>query len=172
MESLITLPLFHLSDPMIIGLCWASWATWSFLVGYLCHCLPLRFLEKDTCLTRPRVWGEERGWYECYLGIKRWKDRLPEAGDFFPGGFRKSTIDGGNSAVLSRFLAETRRAEYVHLGIWAFWIITMLWTPGWGITINLGVGTMLSLPCIWVQRYNRLRLQDVLRRQELRLSDD
>ncbi|WP_071932310.1 hypothetical protein [Picosynechococcus sp. PCC 7003] len=165
MESLIALPIFRPSASIIIGLCVGGWTTWSFVVGYLCHRLPLHFLENDTCLTLPYFFGETRSCYEHHLGIKRWKDRLPEAGNFFPGGFRKDAIDGKNSAVLSRFLAETRRAEYVHLGIWAFWIVTMLWTPGWGIVINFSFGTILNLPCIWVQRYNRLRLQDILRQQ-------
>jgi glycosyl-4,4'-diaponeurosporenoate acyltransferase len=63
---------------------------------------------------------------------------------------------------MSRFLAETRRAEYVHTGIWLFWLVTMLWTPGWGVLVNLAVGTAFNLPCLWVQRYNRLRLQHLL----------
>lgn len=166
MERIIALPLFHLPDAVVIGLCVVGWATWSFLIGYLGHRLPLSFLEKDTCLTRPRIWGEEQDWYERFLCIKSWKDQLPEAGDFFPGGFRKSAIGGKGSATMSRFVAETRRAEYVHITIWPFWMATMLWTPGWGIIINLVVGTVLNLPCLWVQRYNRLRLQHILWKRE------
>jgi glycosyl-4,4'-diaponeurosporenoate acyltransferase len=171
MERLVTLPLVHLPAAGVMGLCVVGWATWSFVVGYLGHRLPLSFLEKDTCLTGPRLWGEERGWYEHHLRIRRWKDRLPEAGDFFPGGFRKSTIGGKDSATMARFLAETRRAEYVHIAIWPFWMATVLWTPGWGVVINLAVGTALNLPCLWVQRYNRLRIQHVLRRREQRDSN-
>ncbi|CAO5065741.1 IS4/Tn5 family transposase DNA-binding protein [Microcystis aeruginosa] len=59
-------------------------------------------------------------------------------------------------------LSETRRAEYVHIAIWLFWLVTMLWTPGWGVLVNLAVGTAFNLPCLWVQRYNRLRLQHLL----------
>jgi glycosyl-4,4'-diaponeurosporenoate acyltransferase len=132
------------------------------LIGFVGHRLPLKFLETDTCLTRPRIWGEDRQWYNRVLRIKRWKDRLPEAGDFFPGGFRKTSVGGGDCAVMSRFLAETRRAEYVHIAIWLFWLVTMLWTPDWGVLVNLAVGTAFNLPCLWVQRYNRLRLQHLL----------
>ncbi len=170
MERVTTLPLFHLSDPGVMGLCVVGWVTWSFVVGYLGHRLPLSWLETDTCLTQPRVWGEERDWYEHHLHIRRWKDRLPEAGDFFPGGFRKSAIGGKDSASMARFMAETRRAEYVHIAIWPFWIVTMLWTPGWGVIINLGVATILNLPCLWAQRYNRLRLQHILWQREQRHS--
>jgi glycosyl-4,4'-diaponeurosporenoate acyltransferase len=156
------LPILQLPDEVIVGLCVGGWTAWSFLVGYVGHRLPLKFLETDTCLTQPRPWGEERHWYDRVLRIKRWKDRLPEAGDFFPGGVRKSSVGGRDCVVLSRFAAETRRAEYVHIVIWLFWLVTMLWTPGWGVLVNLVVGTAFNLPCLWVQRYNRLRLQHLL----------
>ncbi|MGA7955306.1 MAG: hypothetical protein WCA07_17480, partial [Gloeobacterales cyanobacterium] len=106
--------------------------------------------------------GEDRHWYNRVLQIRRWKDWLPEAGDFFQGGFRKSSVSGGDTAVVSRFLAETRRAEYVHIAIWLYWLVTMLWTPGWSLLLNLAVGTAFNLPCLWMQRYNRLRLQHLL----------
>jgi glycosyl-4,4'-diaponeurosporenoate acyltransferase len=156
------LPMLQLQDWVIVGLCVFSWTAWSLLIGFLGHRIPLQLLETDTCLTRPRIWGEDRHSYNRVLRIKRWKDRLPEAGDFFQGGFRKSSIGGGDCAVMSRFLAETRRAEYVHIVIWLFWLVTMLWTPGWGVLVNLAVGTAFNLPCLWVQRYNRLRLQHLL----------
>lgn len=155
-------PVLQLPDGAIVGLCAIGWTIWSLLIGFVGHRLPLKLLEADTCLTRPRIWGEDRSWYERVLQIKRWKDRLPEAGGFFPGGFCKSSLGGGNVKVMSRFLAETRRAEYVHIAIWLFWLATMLWTPGGGVLVNLAVGTAFNLPCLWVQRYNRLRLQHLL----------
>jgi glycosyl-4,4'-diaponeurosporenoate acyltransferase len=162
MEKSIILPILQLPDGLIVGLCVIGWIGWSLLIGFIGHRLPLAFLEKDTWLTQPRPWGEDKQGYDRILRIKCWKDRLPEAGDFFPDGFRKSSVSGGDYAVMSRFLAETRRAEYVHLAIWLFWFVTILWTPSWGIGVNFVVGTMLNLPCLWVQRYNRLRLQHLL----------
>ncbi len=156
------MPMLQLPDRSILGLCIVGWVAWSLLIGFIGHHLPLKWLETDTWLIQPRPWGEDRHDYEQRLWIKHWKDRLPEAGDFFSGGFRKSTVGNGNREVLSRFLAETRRAEYVHIMIWLFYLVTLFWTPGWGIIINLAVGTAFNLPCIWVQRYNRIRLQHVL----------
>jgi glycosyl-4,4'-diaponeurosporenoate acyltransferase len=156
------LPVVQLSDGEIIGLSVIGWIIWSLLIGFIGHRLPLKLLEADSCLTQPRIWGEDKQWYIRVLKIKRWKDRLPESGDFFQGGFRKSSIGGGDCTVVSRFLAETRRAEYVHIAIWLFWLVTLLWTPRWGVLINLVVGTAFNLPCVWVQRYNRLRLQRLL----------
>jgi len=161
-------PMFDLPDGSIAGLCAGGWAAWSFLIGFTGYRLPLKLLETDTCLTRPRPWGEDRHGYDRILRIKCWKDRLPEAGAFFQGGFCKSSVSGGDEAVMSRFLAETRRAEYVHIVVWLFWLVTLLWTPGWGVLVNLAVGTVLNLPCLWVQRYNRLRLKHLLLLKEQR----
>lgn len=156
------LPLLDLPDGVIVLLCVVGWAAWSVLIGFVGHRLPLKLLETNTWLTQPRPWGEDSHWYKRLLRIKKWKDRLPEAGDFFKGGFRKSSVGGGDYTVMSRFLAETRRAEYVHTVIWLFWLVTMLWTPSWGVLVNLAVGTALNLPCLWVQRYNRLRIEHLL----------
>jgi glycosyl-4,4'-diaponeurosporenoate acyltransferase len=156
--------MLQLSDEAIVSFCVIGWISWSFVIGFIGHRLPLKFLETDTWLTRLRPWGEDRHGYEQVLSIKHWKDQLPEAGDFFPEGFRKSSVGAGDPTVMSRFLAETRRAEYVHIAIWLFWLVTMLWTPAWGVLINLMVGTAFNLPCLWVQRYNRIRLRRVLER--------
>jgi glycosyl-4,4'-diaponeurosporenoate acyltransferase len=160
--------MLQLPEGIVVGLCAIGWAAWSVLMGFIVHRLPLKFLETDTWLTQPRPWREDRHWYKRVLRIDRWKDRLPEAGNFFPGGFSKRSIGGGDCAVMSRFVAETRRAEYVHILIWLFWLVTILWTPGWGVLLNLAVGTAFNLPCLWVQRYTRLRLQHLLelKRQE------
>ena len=34
--------------------------------------------------------------------------------------------------------------------------------PPAGVLINLAFATAFNLPCLWVQRYNRLRLQRLL----------
>ena len=154
--------MLQLSDGAIVGFCVMGWTAWSFVMGFVGHRLPLKFLETDTWLTRPRPWGEDRHGYEQVLRIKRWKNQLPEAGGVFPGGFRKSSVGAGDRAVMLRFLAETRRAEYVHIAIWLFWLVALFWMSVWGVLVNLAVGTGFNLPCVWVQRYNRIRLQHVL----------
>jgi glycosyl-4,4'-diaponeurosporenoate acyltransferase len=67
-------------------------------------------------------------------------------------------------ARLERLRLETRRAELVHRALWPFWIITALWLPPAGVVINLIFATVFNVPCLLVQRYNRLRLERLLRR--------
>jgi glycosyl-4,4'-diaponeurosporenoate acyltransferase len=154
--------IFPLSDGIIFLLCVGGWLIWSVLMGFIAHRLPLKFLEKDTFFTKQLPWAEKKQWYEKVLKIKKWKDILPEGGDFFPGGFRKNSLGGRNYLMMHRFVMETRRAEYVHLIIWLFWLITIIWTPPWAVVINFIFATGFNLPCLLVQRYNRLRLLNVL----------
>lgn len=146
--------------------CVVGWLGWSVLVGSLANRLPPGWLERPGRLTGPRPWGESQAGYEQGLRIRRWKSRVPDAGDALPGGIRKSRLVGRDAATLHRLVAETHRAELVHLAIWPFWIVTALWLPPGGVVINLLFSTAFNLPCLWVQRYNRLRLLLLLSRLE------
>jgi glycosyl-4,4'-diaponeurosporenoate acyltransferase len=145
-------------DALAVLGCVLGWLAWSVLIGYLASRLPLAALEQDTWLTRQRPWAETTAGYRRRLQIHRWKSLLPDAGDTFPGGVRKNSLVRRDPAALQRLVAETRRAELVHLALWPFWIVTALWLPRQGVLINLIFATAFNLPCLWLQRFNRLRL--------------
>jgi glycosyl-4,4'-diaponeurosporenoate acyltransferase len=151
-----------LSDALAVLACALGWLLWSVLIGALAHRLPQAALEGDSWLTRRRPWPESTQTYERRLGIQRWKSLLPDAGDALPGGVRKNSLVSRDPATLQRLVEETRRAELVHLALWPFWIVTALWLPPAGVLINLIFATLFNLPCLWLQRYNRLRLQPLL----------
>jgi|LauGreDrversion4_2_1035121.scaffolds.fasta_scaffold189722_3 glycosyl-4,4'-diaponeurosporenoate acyltransferase len=150
---------YPVSGPVASLLCAAGWLLWSLLVGYVGHRLPTRNLERDSWLTRPRPWGESPASYERRLRIRQWKHWLPDAGATFAGGVRKASLVGRDPFTRRRLVQETRRAELVHLGLWPFWLVTALWLPPSGVLLNLLFATAFNLPCLWVQRFNRLRLQ-------------
>jgi len=144
--------------------CALGWLGWSLLVGSLANRLPDTWLDHDSWLTRPRAWGEQAATYEDRLAIRRWKRWLPDAGNALPGGVRKAALVRPERTTLQRLCVETRRAELVHLALWPFWLITALWLPPVGVLVNLLFASAFNLPCLWVQRYNRLRLQALLQR--------
>lgn len=139
-----------------------GWLLWSLVVGALANRLPLALLARESWLTRSRPWGEGIGAYERRLGIRRWKAWMPDAGGVLPGGVTKAHLARRDRTSLERLLAETRRAELVHLALWPFWLVTALWLPPEGVLINLLFATLFNLPCLWLQRYNRLRLRRIL----------
>ena len=138
-----------------------AWGGWSAAAGYLAHRRPTSAFAKDRALYRLR--GFERGdLYERRLRIKRWKDRLPEAGALFTGGFSKRSVRTKDRATLERFVIETRRAE------WAHWLIIgatpffLIWNPWWVEPFMVLYALVANLPCLLVQRYNRGRLERLL----------
>jgi glycosyl-4,4'-diaponeurosporenoate acyltransferase len=144
--------------------CALGWLLWSLLVGGVANRLPAAWLARDSWFTRPRAWGERADAYERQLAIRQWKRWLPDAGPALPAGVRKAALVRPDRAALQRLCAETRRAELVHLALWPFWLVTALWLPPLGVLLNLLFATVFNLPCLWVQRYNRLRLQALLQR--------
>jgi glycosyl-4,4'-diaponeurosporenoate acyltransferase len=156
-------PLMALPPGLGNGLaCTVLWLAWSLLVGAAANQLPLPWLafpgaerphgEAATALRR----------YERYWLIRLWKPWIPDAGHVLPGGIRKASLMGRDRAGLERLLAETRRAELVHWALWPAWLVTALWLPPRGVVLNLVFGTCFNLPCLLLQRYNRLRVGKLL----------
>lgn len=154
--------LFELPGGWAVALDVAVWGAWSAAAGYACHSAPAARFTRDTWLTRPR--GFERGgaWYQQRLRIKRWKDRLPEAGALFAGGFSKRRLVRRDPAYLSRFAAETRRAELTHWTTMVVVPVFVLWNPWWACSVMVAYAALANLPCIAAQRYNRARLERML----------
>ena len=143
----------------------AVWAAWSTVVGYAAHRIPATRLDHDTALTRLRGWERGGRAYER-IGIRRWKDSLPELGAVFRGGVSKRTTGGDYAA----FVAETRRAELVHWAIPAVTPVFPAWNPWWLTLAMAGYAVAANVPCLLVQRYNRGRLQAIMDRRRARVQ--
>jgi glycosyl-4,4'-diaponeurosporenoate acyltransferase len=141
----------------------AVWAGWSALVGYAAHRMPVARLERDGWLTRLRRFEADGHVYER-LGVRRWKDRLPELGDAFRGGVSKRRLPGRDVAALACFAAETRRAELVHWAIPAVLPVFAWWNPPGLFAAMAAYAVLANAPCVVVQRYNRGRLARIIDR--------
>ncbi len=153
--------IVSLSDWLVIALNVVVWFAWTAGVGYVAHRLPSAVFERDSRLTRLRTFEIRGQWYERRLRIKRWKDRLPEAGAFFAGGFSKRTV---TRSELRRFAIETRRAEVVHWMAMALWPVFAIWNPPWAVVVVFVYAIAANGPCLLVQRYNRARLVHLIDR--------
>lgn len=132
------------------------WLVCGVAVGWWYARRDWRTLRDDGGLTRLRGW-ENRRRYERWLGVRRWKDRLPEAGTWF-GGVSKRHLPSVQEGGRARFAAESLRAERVHFALLAVIPLTMAWSRGWWVVINVAFGLVVNMPCIIVARYNRIRL--------------
>jgi glycosyl-4,4'-diaponeurosporenoate acyltransferase len=104
-----------------------------------------------------------RRWYEHRLGIRRWKDRLPDGAKWL-GGFAKGSLGRSDPAHLQAFIRETRRGECCHWLVLACTPVFFLWNPWWADAIMIAYALAANAPCILVQRYNRIRLSRACRR--------
>jgi glycosyl-4,4'-diaponeurosporenoate acyltransferase len=144
----------------------AVWPVLYLVAGFLAHRLPSHALRPDGWLFRERPWERGGRFYDRRFNIRRWKDRLPEAGAFFRGGFSKRSLQPGDASHVGAFVRETCRAE---LGHWCTVFLTLtffLWLPWWIAVFMPPLGLAGNLPCIAVQRYNRPRLRQLKRRLE------
>ena len=151
-------------DRAILVSCLA-WILIGLLTGFFVHRLGIRRLDHDSWLTRPRSFEDGGRFYERRLHIRRWKDKLPEKGDLFRGGFSKRHIRSRSDAFLERFAAETRRAELVHWMNAVSGPVFLIWCP-WGLgLVMVAFGWVAHLPFICIQRYNRARIERTLDRR-------
>lgn len=137
------------------------WPVWTAAVGSVAQRTTNSRFDGDDVITRARPAERDGALYRETLVIDKWKDRLPEAGELF-GGFGKRSLRSADPELLEQFLIETRRAEHAHWGMAAGFVVTLIWNPWWASGANAVVATASNLPCIAVQRYNRIRLRRAL----------
>lgn len=117
--------------------------------------MPDPWFEHETLIFQSLA-GESPKNYEQYLFIRRWKRHLPDAAPWF-GGFAKRSISSTDPAYFRTFIRETRRGEAAHLAQMIVIISFVLWTPWPWATIIIAWALASNLPCLLLQRYNRLR---------------
>lgn len=157
--------IVHLSDGAAVVLSVAVWITVCFGIGWLGSRWPLERLARTGPVTSIRRWEQSGRWWERNLSVRKWKDLLPEAGGFFPGGRSKRSLGSRSTENLSRLRAETVRAERVHWLIIASAPVQLIW---WRPTVAIGmavVASCINAPFIITQRVNRGRLDRILERR-------
>jgi len=125
---------------------------------------PKRLFDPARRLYRIRSWERKGQFYEGIMGIRSWKDRLPDWGGRFKGGFFKRSLEYNSPEYLQRFILETCRGEAVHWAVLSMALPFFLWNPWWAGMIMVLYAAAVNLPCILVQRYNRSRLTLLLSR--------
>ncbi len=157
--------LIQLSDALAIAVSSLMWVLIGLVTGWHYHRRPTEHFADDNWLTRPRAFEQGGRWYQRHLRIRSWKDKLPEKGDLFRGGFSKRHLTNRSTSHLQRFVVETRRAEMVHWSNLAAGPVFLIWCPPLLGGVMVVFGIVAHLPFITVQRYNRERLTTILARR-------
>jgi glycosyl-4,4'-diaponeurosporenoate acyltransferase len=124
--------------------------------------LPVRLFRPAAWPYRTRGWERGGRIYERLFAVRAWKDRLPDGAGLFAGGFRKASLRSASADYLDRFAAETCRGEAVHWAVLASSALFFLWNPPPVGAVMVAYAVLANLPCILVQRYNRIRLKRIM----------
>ena len=163
----MSIPVIALSPLAILVADVVGWALAHSLTGYGAHRMSTVRLAADRGILRLRARERRRNAYEA-VAIRRWKDRLPEAGALFEGGVSKRALPSTDTEGRRKFAVETRRAELGHWWCFACAPLFALWNPPLGALLMVIYGAAANLPCIAVQRYNRGRLARIASRESAR----
>ena len=124
---------------------------------------PRRWFRWECRPWRAYDWEENGKVYEK-LGIRRWKEKVPDKSRWGGHEYAK-TIRGQNDAENAiRLLQETCVAELVH---WVLMLLTPLvfrFAHGLMAVLVVVLYGLSHIPCIIIQRYNRPRLCALLKR--------
>ncbi len=141
------------------------WFLFQTGAALFCFRLPNEVFAKDNMLFAQQKWEKEGKIYQKIFRIRSWKGLLPDGGAMLKGGYAKKHMTDTSKENMELFLIESRRAELTHwLGILPFWVFG-LFSPQGFIWIMLGYALVVNLPCIVAQRYNRPRIQKLLKKQ-------
>ncbi|MBB5063282.1 hypothetical protein [Granulicella mallensis] len=94
--------------------------------------------------------------YRRVLRIRKWKALLPDGTGWIGGTFPKRRLASRHPEYLLRFALEARRGEWAHWCMLCCAPIFYLWNPPWASVVMTIYALLANLPCILVQRYNRI----------------
>jgi len=130
--------------------------------------LPADRFNPDAWWYRPRAFERKGRIYERWFGVRRWKDLMPDGAGWFKGGFRKRGLRMTEDAYLERFVVETCRGEFVHWMVLTAGLLFFIWNTVDVALIMVLYAVIANVPCIVIQRYNRIRLRRLLDRKTKR----
>lgn len=130
------------------------------------YCLPKKVF--NPMLKVYKVAKGEKKFYER-LGIRKWKDRIPEAGQIFANFSKTEVSDMTNNEYVLKFISETIYAEIMHWlsAFFSFLIIFIDLRLALTVGLPLVIGNIiLNILPVMVQRYNRPKLMVLYERNK------
>lgn len=144
------------------------------VLGILSHfvgqALPRARFSAESFPYRTADWENGGRVYEK-LGIKHWKDALPDMSRIMPDMVKKKMTGQNREQGMDVLIAETCVAECVH-----YWLIVLslgiflFWRGVWAVVFWLVYNILGNVPFILIQRYNRPRLVLLEQRRKRRAA--
>ena len=139
----------------------AVWLIIHVGVSYLMTHIPLSSFNTGFWLYEQRKWERGGKIYVRIFGMRKWKKKLPDGAALFKKGFQKKHLKGFDDVYLDDFIRETCRAELAHWIMFLFSPVFFIWNIWWVGIVMIVYAMLANMPCIMIQRYNRIRLKRV-----------
>lgn len=139
----------------------------SITITIICQEIPNRHFYYKKWMFRERRWENGGHIYEHLFGVKRWKAKLPDISDFIRWRFNKKHLTEIGTHYISEFLRESCKSEFTHWMIIFSTLTFNLWSDFFSTLPIFIFASILNLPYIIIQRYNRPRLIRLLKRNNL-----
>lgn len=141
----------------------------SFAIG---QSLPRRWFDFDAFPYRDFPW-EKRGTIYNRVHVHKWKDWVPDMSRFVPFMVKKKAALARTPEAMARLIRETCVAEVIHWGLIVVVSPVIALSSGGAFGVALGTAYGVgNLSFVIIQRYNRPRLREILRRMEEREKHD
>lgn len=119
--------------------------------------LPRRWFRADRFPFRTCPWEQYGAIYER-IGVRRWKDRLPDMSRILPWLDKKQLTTAPTATQAQRMITETCVAEMMHIVLSLLTLACILIWPHGGLWLSIVYILVGHIPYIIIQRYNRPRL--------------
>lgn len=140
---------------------------------------PEKLFQKSGGIFKIFKW--EKNYYQK-IGIKKWKDKIPEWGKLANFSKRK-LVDPTNNEYIAKFIVECKYGEVIHfLSMFLGFLVIFVCPLKVWVSVGLPVGiinAILNYPSFCILRYNRpkletlykLNMRKALKRQNTTLSE-
>lgn len=157
--------IVHLPSSWVLLLDVVAWFGLSLGVSYLYYRIDAHHFDHDDWLTKERRFEQHATFYKRFLFVMKWKELLPDGSGILRRGFAKKRLQHKDEAYLEQFIRESRRAEWTHVVAVCCIPLFLIWNTWLDECIILAYGLIANVPCILVQRFNRVRLRRIVHRR-------
>lgn len=140
-----------------------AWLSIQIGISAITNKIPIRWFVKYSWLFTSFHWEKEGVLWQDVARVKAWKQYVPDGTLFIRSGYNKKQLHGWDSASLSLFLLESRRAEFTHWISIPPALLFFLWNPMWAGYVNIAYALLFNVPLIILQRYNRPRIERIVK---------
>ena len=142
-----------------------AWTFFHLAISFATVQIPRDWFVRKASLFSIHSFEQHGLLWQRLFRVKQWKQLIPDGTLIIRNGYNKRTLHGIDSPSLKEFIVESRRAEFTH------WLsilpaaLFFLWNPIWAAWANVGYAVLFNGPIIIAQRYNRPRLERLVKRK-------